>query len=348
MPNATEAQVPQKAKKSKKCVGAEYTNTSQAAKALVTPEVRQQAIAIYEYGKTSEEQKQSYTLMELSSKALNLSAVEITPFDMCLVDCVYTMYRKMFQADDNAFVFTIEELANTLMKKEVKFKHTEENFADTFNAMKLEAKYNPTLSEEELDFYNRLHLSMHKMMNTVIRFDCSQIKAPDGESVFERHIVYGAMLPLEIYEHTSPVKKEQKIGYKVLGKPILFRYAERLNRIGQYPAKMLKTGLPAAVDSVVLGREIASIITLMKNPNNSYSSRDITYEWYQGRERKGLFERIGLHKESYATPQSWAKKKSKVHKNIGTILEKYKAEGTIKDYHENLDGKSKVGYHIVL
>ena len=132
----------------------------------------------------------------------------------------------------------------------------------------------------------------------------------------------------------------------MIKKSILYQYAERLNRVAVVPDKMLDTGLPASVDGVVLGREIAKIITIMKNPHNHYSSRDITYEWKKGGEEKGLFARIGLKKESYPSPQSWSRKKRQIHKMIGEILEKYKQDGIITDYHENINGKSKVGYHI--
>ena len=86
----------------------------------------------------------------------------------------------------------------------------------------------------------------------------------------------------------------------------------------------------------------------MKNKNNNYHSRDIIYEWKHGQEVGGLFERIGLHKENYATPQSWAKKKSRVHKDVGKILANYQKDGTIKGYAELVRGKSKVGYRIEL
>ena len=326
----------------KHCKGVEYINTTRVSTALTTREAKEKTVKVHEYGEKTEKNRQSFTIMSLYSRVLNMSNVVITPFDINILDCVYSMIK------NGRSVFTIEQLANTLMKKEVKFDSIDVNYQDTFEAMKLTKEANPELSEEQLNFYNRLHLSIMKLSNVTVRLDCSRMKAPDGEKVFDRHIKYGYLLPMEIDEYESPVKKEQRIKYTMIKKSILYQYAERLNRVAVVPAKMLDTGLPASVDGVVLGREIARIITLMKNPHNHYASRDITYEWKKGSEEKGLFARIGLKREQYATAQSWAKKKSKVHKEIGQILSRYQEAGIIKSYHENKKVQAKTGYHIEL
>lgn len=331
---------PEEQTNKKHCKGVEYINTTKVSTALTTREAKEKTVKVHEYGEKTEKNRQSFTIMSLYSRVLNMSNVVITPFDINILDCVYSMIK------NGQSVFTIEQLANTLMKKEVKFDSIDVNYQDTFEAMKLTKEANPELSEEQLNFYNRLHLSIMKLSNVTVRLDCSRMKAPDGEKVFDRHIKYGYLLPMEIDEYESPVKKEQRIKYTMIKKSILYQYAERLNRVAVVPAKMLDTGLPASVDGVVLGREIAKIITIMKNPHNHYSSRDITYEWKKGGEEKGLFARIGLKKESYPSPQSWSRKKRQIHKMIGEILEKYKQDGIITDYHENINGKSKVGYHI--
>jgi hypothetical protein len=297
---------------------------------------------VYEYGRNTLENRETYTILKLGSRILNMTDLSITPFDVCLMDCVYSMVV------DGETEMTIEQLANALMKREVKFERTEENFMNTFNIMKLNAESHPHLSPEELDFYNFLHLSMHKLANIYVRLDCSNIRAADGSKITEESAMYGHLLPLRIGESYSPVKKVQRVKYKIQSKSILYEYAEKLNRVAVIPEKMLRTGLPATVDSIVLGREIAKTIAFMKNPNNSYHSREIVYEWTRGSETGGLFERIGLHREDYATPQSWSKKKSKVHKDIGKILEKYKQDGTIAEYYELVKGKSKVGYRVKL
>ena len=322
--------------------GVEYINTTKVSTALTTREAKEKTVKVHEYGEKTEKNRQSFTIMSLYSRVLNMSNVVITPFDINILDCVYSMIQ------NGQSEFTIEQLANTLMKKEVKFDSIDVNYQDTFEAMKLTKEANPELSEEQLNFYNRLHLSIMKLSNVTVRLDCSRMKAPDGEKMFDRHIKYGYLLPIEIDEYESPVKKEQRIKYTMIKKSILYQYAERLNRVAVVPAKMLDTGLPASVDGVVLGREIAKIITIMKNPHNHYASRDITYEWKKYGEEKGLFARIGLKREQYATAQSWAKKKSKVHKEIGQILSRYQEAGIIKSYHENKKGQAKTGYHIEL
>lgn len=333
---------PEEQTNNKHCKGVEYINTTKVSTALTTREAKEKTVKVHEYGEKTEKNRQSFTIMSLYSRVLNMSNVVITPFDINILDCVYSMIQ------NGQSVFTIEQLANTLVKKEVKFDSIDVNYQDTFEAMKLTKEANPELSEEQLNFYNRLHLSIMKLSNVTVRLDCSRMKAPDGEKVFDRHIKYGYLLPMEIDEYESPVKKEQRIKYTMIKKSILYQYAERLNRVAVVPAKMLDTGLPASVDSVVLGREVARIITVMKNPHNRYASRDITYEWKKYGEEKGLFARIGLKREQYATAQSWAKKKSKVHKEIGQILSRYQEEGIIKSFHENKKGQVKTGYHIEL
>lgn len=320
----------------------ELVNTTRVSQALMLPEAITSELKVYEFGENTLANKETYTILNLGSRILNMTDLTITPFDICILDCVYSMVV------DGETELTIEQLANALMKREVKFEHTEENFMDTFNIMKLNAESHPHLSPEELDFYNFLHLSMHKLANIYVRLDCSNIKAPDGSKISDDIAMYGHLLPLQIGESNSPVKKVQKVKYKMLAKSILYQYAEKLNRVAVIPEKMLRTGLPATVDSVVLGREIAKAVSLMKNKNNNYHSRDIIYEWKHGREVGGLFDRIGLRKEDYNSAQSWSRKKRKIHEDVGKILANYQKEGTIKGYAELVRGKSKVGYRIEL
>lgn len=320
----------------------EIINTTQVSQSLTLPEAISSDLAVYEYGKNSLKNKETYTVLQLGSRALNMTDLQITPFDICILDCVYSMIV------DGVEDLTIEHLANSLMKREVKFKSTAELFKGAFEYMKLDAECFPHLSPEELDFYNFLHLTMHKLSEISIRLDCSHMKDKNGKRIFEHSVLYGALLPMEIGEYQSPVTKEQKVYYRFLKKSILYEYAEQLNRLATIPEKMLKTRLPASVDSVVLSREIAKTISLMKNRNNSYHTREIIYEWQRGNKDKGLFERIGLSKEDYPSAQKWSKVKARVHRDIGIILEDYKKQGIIADYAEIIQKRSKIGYQITL
>jgi hypothetical protein len=103
--------------------------------------------------------------------------------------------------------------------------------------------------------------------------------------------------------------------------------------------------LRATPENITLQNTVARRIVQIKNKNNHSASNRISYEWGKNGE-KGLLSRVGIRRENFSSDNAWSQKKTKVHKAVGKILEKYKEDNIIKDYHEVKDGKIYIGYDI--
>lgn len=312
---------------------------------LTSPEATEKTIRVSEFGEKASESAANYALLSLYSSELDMEKLSITPFDVCILDTVYTMCQ------DAKTSFTIEELANRMARKEVKFNSTKMEFDRESNKhiskIFLSQDANPNKTPEQLNFYNFLHYSVSKLSFIKIAIDCSALPRLDENEVkYDRIILEGSLLPVNAILYRTNVVKEEKIKYTFATIPVLYEYAERYKRIAAAPAKVLRTPLNVNPENISLTNEIAKTISLMKNPNNNYHSRDITYEWTVNGVEKGLLARLGFYRSQYSSAAAWSRKKSTLHKDLGKILESYKNSGLIKDYSENKKGTVYIGYHI--
>lgn len=318
----------------------EYMSTTMLSRAIVSAKDLTERIVVDE---KLFRNKETRVLMNLDSDVLNLAELGISNFDMCVMDCIYSMFV------DGVREFTIEHLANSLFKREVKFENTTLVFKGAFEYMKLDADFfTPEIPEYDLNIYNFLHLTMHKLSEINAKLDCKEIVDKNGNPLIAAHALYGAFLPVKIYEYESRVKKRQSLKYKMSDISVLYEYAEAIHRIAVIPARLLQVKLPANVENAVLIREIAREIQAMKNQNNNYETRIIAYEWYRGKKRCGLFERIGLYRKESYTDSKWAKIKNQINGYVKEILEAYKQAGEISDYKPITKHRSHVGFEITL
>lgn len=292
---------------------------------------------INEYGAKTVQNEDTYTAMEICSDTLDVDKVVLGPFASCVMNCLYTMNTNGVKE------FSIEQLANYLLKREVKFESLETNFQSAFDYMKIDSDGFPEIPEDQLDFYNQLHLLMHKLAKTFIRLDCTNLRYTTGEKVPDLLVMYGPLVPLTIYEGESPVTKRKRIMYRMSDKPIVYEYAEALRRLTKIPAQALSTNLPAKPDSVVLSDMLATWVQMLKNPNNSQWSPSIKFEG-----RYGLFNILNITKEKYPARSTLSRRKQRLKKDVELILKHFMSIGLIKSLTVDKTNGVITGYTVTV
>lgn len=318
-------------------------------KMLTKPGISDGKVIVPEYDKDGKKSPERYVVVNVTPLKVNNEAYSITPFDICILDTIYSMIHNDIKT------FTIEELANRLVKREVKFDSTKMQIPPLFfqeaRIPSLSPENNTEISVEELNFYNYLHFCVSKLARIDVMIDYTHFKRPcdvePGEEYvqYKRNIVYGRLLPLKGHISQTVAMKKEKVHYIVEEIPILFEYAIQCKRLARGPAKLMATPLRATPENITLQNAVARRIIQIKNKNNHSASNRISYEWGKNNE-KGLLTRIGVKREHFSSDANWSKKKGKIHKAVGQILEKYKADNIIKDYHEVKNGQVNVGYDI--
>jgi hypothetical protein len=276
-----------------------------------------QTFAISEFGKNK---SNIMSYIDFSSKDLQNLDSTISRFDLMIMDAVYTLLINGRQS------FTPEMVANVMTGKEVgRDKNTSTKFDEIVNAIE--------------------RLSLIR-----ITIDCTDVMREKGKiSEKAKAVVSGYLMPVTGYYILSPVKKENKLAYKIDRKPVLYEYAESLGRVISVPSNVLAIeGVREDTAFTILKQEIIKEIETMKNANNNYKTRDITYEWANGSRDGGFFSRIGVKEENYANAAQWRKKKSKINKQISIVMDHLVETNYIKGYSFNKDGGSIIGVHIEL
>lgn len=317
----------------------DFFNNTRASNVITKLNRLDKSVQVYEHGVRK---KNEYLMMECSSNDINLKKVVITPFDISVLDTVYTLFQRGEQ------YFTIESLANELAKQEVSFRDRgTEAYSEAMEALR-----SPGDTKIDADFfasyYDFLRFTISKLQGIVITLNCGSIKCADGSDIFDDVEVSGSLLPVRGVAYTSRTTKQKKAKYKILDKPLLHIYGEALGRIISVPSRLLEIdGIRNTRENIVLKQEIVKMIALMKNPRNNYQSREITYVRADGTMGE-LFSRIGLKKEDY-TPESWKNKIRKIHKTVGVILQSLVEQNYIEEFEEiteNRRGGGARGYYI--
>ena len=245
------------------------------------------------------------------------------------MDAIYTLYKR---GKDK---FTPEMIADTIFGKEVKY-----------------SKESTSKLDQISDAINKLacirvEINFKDVMMTI---DPSlRLKIQAGEKSENEYIIKDQLLEIREITIKSKVKKEKKTLYLLKGKPILYEYAEQLGRIISVPTEILVLpGVREDLDFALVKQEIVKEIELMKNPNNRYVTRTITYEWEHGDKSGGLLYRLGIDKNKYKNDIQWRKRKSRLNEQIKIILDHLIEIDYIKGYDFNYNGKAVVGFNIEL
>lgn len=252
------------------------------------------------------------TLLEIwSDDNLTLSNIDITPYDLVVMDAVYTLYV------NGATDFTPEMVMRVMsgnMHQDATSRRTED-----------------------------IIKSIDKLAKIRISIDCTD------EFVIRKKINKGQtvqldsyLLPIDIITIKSANHRSIKKGYTLLNKPVLYEYAEQVNQIINIPINLLAltTGiLTETADVTLIKRYLIKRIELMKNSRNRVKSSKIIYEWYDEKTQltKGMLRDIGYNKDQYS---KWRDKKSKLHRIVITILELFVDNGYISGYNvlRDVDG----------
>lgn len=257
----------------------------------------------------------------LSEQLLN-SRPEITPFDLAVMDCVYTLFLYGVSG------FTPEMVARILsgkMDKDVTREHAQS-----------------------------ICRSLDKLSLIQIRIDCStefQQRKIISKEQKAQYTTY--LLPLERIQVISANHRTVMTGYHLIQKPALFEYAEKVRQIISFPMELLQAGtLSDTPEALLLKRALLRRIECMKSEKNHYNSRDIRYERYDNSSKrmKGLFSDIGIRKEDFSTGSGswWRKKRSTLHQKVTAILDAFVTAGYIAGYTVLRDGQTVTGVCIQL
>lgn len=318
-------------------------------KMLTRKEAKTGTIIIPEYDKDGVKSPDRYAELTIIPLKVNNEEYYIEPFDICILDTIYSMIQNDVKS------FSIGELANRLVKRELKFEHTRmqlpAQFLEAFNIPAFSHVNNPEIPVEKLNFFNHLLFSINKLSCINVTIDCTHLNGPrdidpNSEKVqYKKNILFGRLLPIKGQIFQTAGMPEEKLRYTMSETPVLFDYAISYRRVARGPAKLMASPLRATPENITLQNAVARRIVQIKNKNNHSASNRISYEWGKNGE-KGLLSRVGIRRENFSSDNAWSQKKTKVHKAVGKILEKYKEDNIIKDYHEVKDGKIYIGYDI--
>ena len=249
-------------------------------------------------------------LIDLQSK--------ISRFDLMVMDAAYTILI------NNGGKFSLEMLANVMVGKEV------------------------SLDKKTSTKLNEIQASINKLKKIYINIDYTDLMRERGKiKEGETFIVNGSLMPIKTYYITSRVKRQTKVVYEILQKPVLYEYAENLGRVISVPSHILALpGVREDTDFIAIKQELIKEIELMRNKNNNYKTRDIVYEWSHGERSGGFAARVGLYKENYSNEKQWNKRKVKLTEQIKIVLDHLVDIEFIEGYSFIKTGKSVTGVTI--
>ena len=292
-----------------------YFNNTKVANCMTRFVDLTQDIYVSELGKNREDM-----LSRICFEANDLQDLKfkISRFDLMVMDAAYTIL-----VNGNS-KFSLEMLANVMVGKEVS----------------LDKNTSTKLVE--------IQKSINKLKRVYINIDYTAIMREKGKiKDNEKCIVNGSLMPVKTYYVTSRVKRETKVTYEVIQKPVLYEYAENLGRVISVPSHVLALpGVREDNDFIAIKQELIKEIELMRNKNNNYKTRDIVYEWEHGERNGGFAARVGLRKENYANEKQWNKRKVKLTEQVKIVLDHLIEINFIKGYSLIKNGKSVVGVSI--
>lgn len=255
---------------------------------------------------------------------LALSNPNITPYDMAIMDAVYTLMVNGVTA------FTPEMVVRIMS-----------GYFDQ----------NVTQQKSET-----VATSLRKLSMIRITIDCTnELRARKKICADDTARLTSYLMPIREIDIQSANHQTIMHGYQLIEKPVLYAYAELIKQIINIPTKLLEISnssgnghLSDTDDVIVMKRALIRRIEVMKNQKNHMDNHTIRYERYDlaTDTETGFFARLGFNKSSYS---QWKKKRNTLHKIITTILSEFIKEKYIAGYDVVKEGKQKiVGVKIIL
>jgi len=179
--------------------------------------------------------------------------------------------------------------------------------------------------------------SLDKIMFIKITIDYTEEAKLYNKNV-EKTSYMGNLLAAE--KITVKINSEEREGYRIYRKPILYEYAQISGQIITVPIKVLQTkDAVRSTDEVIIIRGyLLRQIEWMRNTKTTRSDT-ITYQ--------GIYEELEISK-IVLDKKAYEKKTAKIRGHIKAILDEWKEQGYIIDYAEWKDGNKITGVKIML
>ena len=236
----------------------------------------------------------------------------VTPFDMAVMDAVYTIYHS------GVLVVTAEWVIKVLSG---------------------DMSIRPT--EKKLKMVRE---SIEKLMCIHIKIDCKEEinSRKDTKDKVNKYVYESYLLPLDKTEAEYESNGKEVIAYGVLGKPALYDYAELVHQIIDVPSEFFitdKESFNETEAATLIKRYVIKRVAQIVN-HNRLNSQKISYLWFdsQGGEQtpRGLYAELGFDYES--DTEYWRKKtKPMITKIVKATLQQLTDKGLIKGYEPYKD-----------
>lgn len=211
----------------------------------------------------------------------------------------------------------------------------------------LSGEENQTLTEKKKQ---AILDSIHKMMQTTFKMDCSyEVNAKhfvDGEyeKTYNR-----AFLPCE----KVPGSKTQ---YYLTEKMPLYEYAEMNGQIVRFGMDMMRTKKGSnSIETILIKRYLIHRIMVLKNGKGTFQNKKIVYITRSHKKGSakyaGMLPTLDLVTEVYDSNYSsyeFERKRKRIHSTVCTILDEYKERGIIEDFFEVKHGEKANGVSLVV
>ena len=255
--------------------------------------------------------KNVFVTVDLTAdEKVSLTNHNITPYDMAVMDSVYTL------------------LANEVT-----------SFSPEMVVRIMSGNFEQKITQHKLDEVNN---SMRKLSMIRISIDCTD------ELVTRKKVKKGSrvaltsyLMPVREIKVDSGNNQATMNGYQLIEKPVLYIYAESVKQIVSVPTSLLEVNGYDTDDMMIIKRALIKRIEMMKNDKNNISSNIIIYERYDKSTGKktGFFSSLGFAETDYS---NWKKKKNNLHHIIKNILDGFVVEKYINGYEMVKEGKQKI------
>ncbi len=256
------------------------------------------------------------TLDLATDKNLSLSNPNITPYDMAVMDAIYTLIV------NGTTIFTPEMVARVMT-----------------------GNLDQHISPQKAGAVTK---SINKLIWIQITIDCTdemrvrKLIKHDQELKLKSFMLQLTEIDIESANHKSLMR-----GYHITSKPILHIYAETIHQIIAVPRELIAASSSTISDTddvIVIKRALIRRIEQLKNTKNHMKNNFIRYERYDSKieEMQGFFSVVGFDEDDYKNHKQWLKKKLSLHKTISTILDVFITEKYIAGYEVVKEGKQKI------
>lgn len=174
--------------------------------------------------------------------------------------------------------------------------------------------------------------SIKKLQKTFITIDMTDEMISRGMNIKEFKME-GYMLPITSTYVKMASNGKEIIAYKLLDKPLLYKYAEKLRQIITVPFELLNIeGTSDTEDSIIIKNYLLRRIELMKNDNNNVEGYNISY--------KTIYKLLNIKEENCASNSAWTTQTLNCRNTVKNILNYWKKVGYIQNYIEYIDSKN--------